>query len=239
MPDWAACLETGHAGDLAALRLFPGIEFAEVGGTYWLRGRNVADGLEHELKKIPGLARFDLVSSDRLRPAGSRIPDRILPAANWRPLRETLVPALPVAALGGQTTHRIPISLVRTTSEQPASGLMIALDDWVAYANTAPLVRLVPLRFAAMEKREVLVLGNPLPPIPGRRYAAAEGLLVPSGFAWSPPVDGAVIAQLLGLTPEDVAVLADDGTHQVIHREQFVPASRSAARRTLAEWNNV
>src|SRR5262245_15243427 len=79
MSGWAACLLKGEAGELVGLRLFPDIQFAEVGGVCWLRGSKLDNDLEQELKKIPGLVRFDLLSGDKLRPAGSRIPDRTLP----------------------------------------------------------------------------------------------------------------------------------------------------------------
>jgi hypothetical protein len=90
-----------------------------------------------------------------------------------------------------------------------------------------------------MENREVLVLGSPLPGIPGRRYAGSEGILVPCGYAWSPSVEVSVLRQLFELHPNDWVLLDEDHTHQVIRAEQFVPASRSAARRTIAEWSNV
>jgi hypothetical protein len=225
--------------DLAALRLFPNIEFAEIGGAYWLRGTTLDDVLEHELKKIPGLARFTLLPSDKLRHAGSRIPDRTLPPAVWRPLRQAVTAALPVAALGGENTQKIPIALIRASEEQPVLALLTGLDAWVEYAAGASLARLAPLRFAATENREVLVLGTPLPSISGRRFAGTEGILAPCGFSWTPKVEPSVLRQLFELRPDDWVLLAEDNTHQIIRAEQFVAASRSAARRTFMEWSNV
>lgn len=239
MPGWAACLLSGRVADLAALRLFPNIEFAEIAGAYWLRGTTLDDPLEHELKKIPGLARFTLLPSDKLRPAGSRIPDRTLPPAVWRQLKQAVTATLPVAALCGENTQRIPVSLVREDKEQPALALFTGLDAWVEYASGAALARLAPLRFAAMENREVLVLGSPLPSISGRRFAGSEGILVPCGFTWTPKVETGVLRQLFELRPDDWVFLDQDNTHQVIRAEQFVAASRSAARKTLMEWSNV
>lgn len=239
MPGWAACLLSGRVADLAALRLFPSIEFTEIGGAYWLRGTTLDETLEHELKKIPGLARFTMLPSDKLRPAGSRISDQTLPPAVWRQLRQAVTATLPVAALCGQNTQRIPVSLVRDDNEQPALALLTGLEAWVDYASGAALARLAPLRFAAMENREVLVLGAPLPSISGRRFTGTEGILTPSGFTWTPKVEAGVLRQLFELRPDDWVLLAEDNTHQVIRAEQFVPVSRSAARRTLMEWSNA
>src|ERR1044071_368531 len=118
MPAWAACLLSGRTSDFAALRLLPNIEFAEVGGAYWLRGTRLDDALEHELKKIPGLARFELLPAEQLRPVDSRIPDRTLPKVGWHSLRQVLVGTLPVAALAGENTRKIGITLVRSEAEQ-------------------------------------------------------------------------------------------------------------------------
>lgn len=239
MPGWAACLLSGRVTDLAALRLFPNIEFAEIAGAYWLRGSSLDDALEHELKKIPGLSRFALLPSDKLRPIDSRIPDRTLPSALWQPLKEAVRATLPVAALSGENMQRIPLVLVRDAEERPALALMLSLDAWLEFAAGASLARLALLRFAAMENREVLVLGSPLPGMPGLRYAGNEAILVPCGFTWSPKVEPGVLRQLFELQPDDWVILHEDHTHQVIRAEQFVPASRSAARRTVAEWNHV
>jgi hypothetical protein len=95
------------------------------------------------------------------------------------------------------------------------------------------------LRFAAAEHREVLVLGNPLPALPGRHYAGKDGILVPCGFSWTPRVEAGVLRQLFDLKAGDFVVLGEDNTHQVMHSEQFVPASRSAARVTRKEWDHA
>ena len=239
MNQWAACLPEAQIAEFAALRLFPGIEAAEVGGAWWLRGGKLNETLERELKKIPRLSLFELLPSNRLRPIESRIPDKILPPANWRPIKERVTVGLPVAALAGEARQKIPVILVRSAKEEKAAALRVSLNDWVRFATHAPAIRLKPLRFAATEEREVLVLGHPLPGIPGKRYSQNSGLFVPCGFTWSPPVDAAVLRELFELKTSDIALLAEDNTHQVIHAEQFVPASRSAARITMAEWSHA
>jgi len=235
---WAACLSNGRASDVAGLRLFAEIDFAEVGGVYWVRGKRLDDVLEHELRKVPGLERFELLDNERLRPVGSRIPDRVLPRVNWRSLRDCSLIKLPLAALCGENTQKVSLVLVRTAEEQPTTALLVRQDDWVEFATIAALVRLERLRFAAAESRDVLVIGNPLPAIAGHRYAGSNGVLAPCGFTWSPAVDANVLRQLFQLNAGDFALLAEDNTHQVIRGEQFVPASRSAARITLAEWTH-
>jgi hypothetical protein len=236
MHPWAACLSDASANDFAALRLFHGIEIAEIGGTWWVRGAALDERLQRELKKIPRLSVFEVLGSQRLRLLESRIPDRNLPPATWRPIKETVGVKLPVAALAGEARQKIQLRLVRNGAEQKAAALQVRLDTWVQYATTAPAIRLKSLRFAAMEERAVLILGHPLPGISGKRYAEDSGIFVPCGFTWSPGVDAAVLRELLELKENDIALLAEDNTHQMIHAEQFVPASRSAARATQRDW---
>jgi hypothetical protein len=239
MHPWAACLSNAKADDFAALRLFQGIEVVEVGGVWWLRGNKLEESLERELKKIPHLRVFEVLPSQRLRPIESRIPDRTLPPATWRPIKETVAVRLPVAGFGGEARQRIPLVLLRSAAEEKIAALQVSLDEWVRYATEAPAIRLKSLRFAAMEERQVLIVGHPLPGLSGKRYANSSGILTPCGFTWSPPVDAAVLRKLLNLKSSDIALLAEDNTHQVIHAEQFVPASRSAARTTMSEWSHA
>src|SRR5207248_2131641 len=119
---------------------------------------------------------------------------------------------------------------------RPASVLVTALADWVAYATTVPAIRLRPLRFAAAADGRALVRGTPLPPIQGRRYTEAAGLAVPAGFDWSPPVEPAVLRKLLGLGDGDLALFDEDATYERIDASQFARATRSAARATAASW---
>jgi hypothetical protein len=104
---------------------------------------------------------------------------------------------------------------------------------WARWAGAAALVRLARLRFAASSDGRVVVHGAPLPPLDGRRFTQTEGVAVPCGLAWSPPVGGPVLRELLGLREGDLALFEPGGTYELIEASAFVPASRSAARRTL------
>src|ERR1051326_5119984 len=153
MHRWAACLSDARADDFAALRLFPAIEVATVGGAWWLRGAKLDQDLQQELKKIPRLIIFEILPSQRLRPVESRIPDRTLPPAAWRPIAEAVAVKLPIAALAGEARQKVPVTLVRSAAEQSPAALQVDLAEWVQYATQAPASRLRPLRFAAMEEQ--------------------------------------------------------------------------------------
>jgi MoxR-vWA-beta-propeller ternary system domain bpX2/FtsH ternary system domain X7 len=237
MNAWAACIDRADCHELAGLRLFAGAECAAVGGIVWLRGSDSSEDLERALAKVPGLERFELLLSGRLKARHSRIPGGILPPASWRPLKEMLVPVLPSAALAGQTRQKLALTLRRSRQEQTPAALITNLAAWTEFASQAPSIRLERLVFAVAEDRQTLVLAEPLPALPGLRLTNQTGVLTPCGYAWSPTVEPAALRELFGLAPDDVAILAPDGTHQVVRAEQFVRASRSAARATAAGFD--
>ncbi|MDB6112408.1 MAG: hypothetical protein JWR69_4158 [Pedosphaera sp.] len=238
MTAWAACIKSADRDALAAIRVFPGTECAEIGGIVWLRGEDLSEDLERALAQIPGLERFELLAPDRLKSPRSRIPCGTLPPRSWRALKDTIVPSLPLATLPGEARQKLALTLVRSRAEQTPSALITTLAAWADFASQAPMVRLEPLSFAVNEDRQTLVLGQPLPPLTGVRLVNQAGILTPCGYAWSPAVSASMLRELFGLGADDVAVLAADGTHQLVRAEQFVRASRSAARLTLTALNH-
>src|SRR3954454_1579487 len=111
MHPWAACLSDARADDFAPLRLFHAIEVAMVAGVWWLRGAKLDQDLRQELKKIPRLIVFEVLPSQRLRPVESRIPDRTLPSAAWRPIKEIVAVKLPIPALAGEARQKTQVML--------------------------------------------------------------------------------------------------------------------------------
>ena len=94
------------------------------------------------------------------------------------------------------------------------------------------------LHFAADTHGNLLVRGTPLPSLPGRRYALHQGVAVPAGFAWEPPVGVEVLARAFGISGDTMALWHEDGTLTRLHGEQFMPVTRSAVlatEKSLAE----
>jgi MoxR-vWA-beta-propeller ternary system domain bpX2 len=239
MSSWAACIPVVNAAEVAAMRLFSGIECAEVAGTFWIRGSTVSEQMEKALRSISGLQCFELLESGWLKSPESRIPERMLPKVAWQSLRTTILPALPTATLPGETRQKLPVTLVRSYAEQEAAALLADFAEWAAYAAEAPEVRLKSLRFAVNEERKVLIIGQPLPPLKGLQLANYSGILVPCGLSWSPAVDAAVLSELFHRGAEDFVICFEDHTHQLIKPEQLVSASRSAVRATQSAMSHV
>jgi hypothetical protein len=124
------------------------------------------------------------------------------------------------------------LRLVRSTAEDEPALLLTSIEDLTGFADGAAKVRLDRLVLAANEDGAVIVRGMPLPPLPGRRFVLHGSVAIPAGFAWDPPVSSEVLARRFGGSGEELVLWTEDGTIQRLHREQFVPASRSAIRAT-------
>jgi hypothetical protein len=212
------------------LRQVADIEVCEQPDQIWLRGPALEEKLHRPLAAVPGARRFYVLPDGQLQPVASRLPKDWLPRGPWSSLSKWLALDLPRASLGGRLEQRAPMVLVRSAHAETASILLTTIGSWEAYASRAPQVRLDCWRFAVADDGRVVVRGEPLPSMPGQRWVEHEGIAVPAGWRWSPPVEAAVVRTVFGLGPGDVALWETEGTWQRIRAADFVPATRSAVR---------
>ena len=229
---WAARLNRREADVAASLRTWPGIEVCEVGDSIWLRGKRTDESLDIAIRKLPGGERFEVLPDGQLRAADTRVPKGWLPEGEWKPLEQWITLEPQPAALPGVVPGRVEIQLVRATDEREPNVLVTEMGRWAAYAVEASEIRLRPLMFAVAADGRVLVRGSPLPPLPGLRYVEHDRVAIPCGLRFSPPVEPAVLHQLLDLAPEELALFATDGSFERVASDHFVRARRSAARAT-------
>jgi hypothetical protein len=232
---WAVRLPLASAAAAAALRLRTGISAAEQGQWLWLRGEDLDDALDLELRKLPGAVRYLTGPAGTVTEIGRRLPGGELPDdVRWVPLSAWAEVKPQPAALGGEPPVRASLRLERVAVEQPATVLVTTAAAFAEYADSAPLIRLRPLRIAAASDGRAILRGEPLPPLPGRRYAEREGIAVPCGFGFSPALEPAVLRELLDTTPDDLALFHEDGSYERVAAASFARASRGTARATLA-----
>jgi len=235
---WAVRLPAGAAHAAGALRLRAGVTVAEEGDWVWLRGDDLDDALDLELRKLPGGVRHLVGPDGTVTEVGRRLPAGELPAtARWLPLSSWLAPRPQPAALPGELPSRATLRLERTAAEAPATVLVTSIDAFADYACAAPLVRLRRLRVAAASDGRAVLWGEPLPPLPGSRYAEERGVAVPCGFEFKPRLEAEVVQALLGLSPEDLALFDEDGSYERVDSACFARASRGTARATRSAWD--
>jgi len=236
---WAMSMPLEGAVAAATLRKSTDIEACVVDGRLWLRGTKCSDGLDRSLRKILGAERFHRLSGEETARWGETLPSGLLPKGPWIPLKQWLQPTVPATVLPGRISERASLRIVRSSTEQAANLLLVEFQKWREYAATAPQARLSRLSFAASDDGHVLIRGEPLPPLPGTRYIEAEGVARPLGWEWSPAVDAAVIRAAFGLADRELALLASDGSYEVVGADDFVRATRSAVRLTEKELGSV
>jgi hypothetical protein len=137
---------------------------------------------------------------------------------------------LPETALPGQFADPIPLRLIRDSQPRDANLLLTSMETWLSYGGTAEQVRLDRWQFAVSLNGESLIRGMPLPPIPGQRFVEESGIAVPCGWAWSPAVDGIILARVFSRSGQELVLCRADGRMERIAEDQFVRATRSAIR---------
>lgn len=225
-------MKLADAAALAALRLRPGLEVAEASGEIWLRGGPLGDAGTAPIDGVPAVARHVVAADGALVPPGARVPVGRLPDLKWTPLRSWAAltpPEICPPSLAAPAAAAVRLAPGGSPSEPAA--LLAAWDDWEHFALTGPIVRLRPLRFARAPDGPALIVGRPVPPVPGVRFVApAPDVLVPAGRIWTPPVPAAALRERLGARPGDVVFWRERDGALVLPPEVFVPATRGAVR---------
>lgn len=228
---WAISIPLAEAASAAPLRTVPGIEVAETHSHLWLRGEPFPPA-EPLVRGVPADGRFEWIKPSQLRPLSSRIPSVRIPDAPWIPIRDWYPIALPTAALPASAPRPIALKWVRDGTSRESQLLGTSLPALLEWASDAPRIRLDRLRFAVRSREQILVWGSPLPPIDGTHYVVAGRLAFPSGWRWDPPLPIDCIDLWLRAGNDSLIVLHPDATFVRIHREQFVPMTPSALKRT-------
>ena len=229
---WALKIPRDDVGVLGPLRRVEGAEACESDASIWVRGRRSDDALDLRLRAVPGAQRYHVLADGQLIETDARVPWGRLPEGPWRPLHRWLGVTLAQARLGGRIERRIELRLVRSTVERAVSLIETTIDLWHRWAAEAPELRLKSLRFAAAADGRVLVQGEPLPPLPGTRYAVSDGIAVPAGWSWAPAIDATIVRQVLELESNQTVLLRTEGPWEIVDEGSFVRARRSAARQT-------
>ena len=229
---WTVCLPADEAEHLGKLRLINGLSILVDGASVWVRGEYLDDELNQRIRSIPNAERFIIQADRQLTRPGETVPSAQLPDGYWQPLRSWLSLKMPVAGFAAQTDQRVMLKLVRSTRPMLANLMQTSWERWLAYAITAPAVRLSRLGFAVSENADVLIRGTPLPPIPGRLFIEDNGVIVPIGWQFDPNVGSNVVRKVLNLDETEMALFSEEGSFERVPVSAFVQATRSAVRMT-------
>jgi hypothetical protein len=214
---------------LGSVRCQEGLLAAEGADGIWLRGM-AASGVTTSIKQLPALHSYVLDEEEQLFPINKLTPVGKLPALSWQPLARFIPVTLPVSLLPGSLSQPYFPRLVASATMQKPGALLTKLSDWKQYVEFAPLVRLDRLQFAVSGNDEALIIGEPLPPLPGKEYWLQDELLLPAGFDFDPPLLATLVSDEVNAGKDSLILFDETGNWQRISLEYLLPARRSTVR---------
>jgi hypothetical protein len=217
---------------LGTVRCLPGLQAAEDEGCIWVRGIPLPEKIDLRIRQLPGLHTYLLDADNYLFPPGGLTPVGKLKPLNWVALSQYVTIELPVSALPGTITQQHAIRLVPSGRSQPGNALLTDLDTWKTYGEQAPLIRLQQTQFAVSATNKVLVIGSPLPALPGKEYVLHDTLLLPCGYEFDPPAISNLVITRLDPSKGSLLLFDIDGRWEKVPKESFVRSTRSAIRFT-------
>jgi MoxR-vWA-beta-propeller ternary system domain bpX2 len=218
--------------DMEALgphRTKAGWEICELEGSLWVRGTMT----EQEVSALPCLGKFRIDGQGRIIPLGRMVPVGTAPAGPWQSLGSFLTVAAPSSGMPGRTRARLEIRLQRSQRAVPAASILLGMRELAAWVERAPKVRLDRLTFAASTDGRALVIGTPLPPVPGVPHYRYGSLAIACGWEFAPEFWPGWVERALAPGIGAVALVLADGSVEVIGQEGFTPLTLAAVRRTM------
>lgn len=216
---------------LGSIRTWPDLLVALSGDEIWVRGIPV-ESTDIQLRKLPILHTYLADFDGRLFLPGKQTPHNTLKRMTWEALTSFLTVELPVSALPGKNRQTLSVKLAPAPQTAEPAAIITNLAYWKAYADDAPLIRLQELNFAVCASEEVLVIGAPMPSLPGKAFVLRNNLLLPAGYDFEPLAAGAFIATQFAADKGAMILFHPDGQWERIPMHCFVQATRSAIRLT-------
>jgi MoxR-vWA-beta-propeller ternary system domain bpX2 len=217
---------------LGELRTLPQLFAADQGDQIWLRGIAVAQANEAVFLSLPATARYFLGEDHLIFSPGGVTPVAYLPKLSWQPIATYIVPEMPVAAYGGVVEDAFQVKLVVSDAPQAVVALRCDLAQLQAWADSAAEIRIHAMRFAVADDGRALVVGDPLPTIPGEAFWECGGLLLPAGRKLEFAVLASAIRQQLDPDGAHLLLFQADGGFERIPQTNMIQATRSGIRQT-------
>jgi hypothetical protein len=230
---WAS-LPSASLAVLADLRCLPDVRVALIGDRAWVRWPAGEEAVLRRVLPVAGAELFAERNGLWYRP-GHALPTFGLPLdAPTQPLDRALTPA-PFQAEPPPPPQLQParLRLVRDGQPRAATALLAYLEIVRGWADLATTAQLTPLR-AARAGEQVLLVGQPLPPLPGAERFWGVGLLVPLGCRPEPALPERALRAALGVQAEQILLLREGGA-EVIPQAALQPLTRARVRLAAGE----
>lgn len=228
-------LDIKDKATLASIRCVPGLCVAQDDKNIWLRGIDITKDADCLAASLPVKQSFWLDEKKQLFLTGTLVPVALLAEMQWQDLADFIPLEIPVSAMPGKITHILPVHLIPSTTVKESQALVTELSVWKNFAEYASVTRLRLLDFAVSENRSVLIMGIPLPPIPGAEYWKTGNMLLPAGYDFEIPNLDMYISRRIDPQEKHIIVFNTDGSWQLIEKSFFIRSTRSAVRLTMQQ----
>ena len=122
---------------------------------------------------------------------------------------------------------------MKSEAEQSAIASLHSLDSLLAYASSAPEIRMKNLEWVVLADQTVLVYGKPLLPLTGSVFWLYENHLLPAGTDFELPILSEVFYKALQPETPSIVLWKEDASYQLIPRSSFQQLSLSSIRLTI------
>ena len=228
---------------LISLRSRPEFQAARDETNLWIRvDSSIAMDAVCLLSLMPGAELFCLDDRQRLTPIDRSVPVGLLPSGlDWKPFCQLTRLWLP-AILRGKLDDDQPIVsspkrviLKWTPSEHYVTpgALLCDFSDWSAYVLNNIHSKWRSLRFACRSDSEslnTLVIGEPIPSIPGLRLANLNQVLMPVAFTWVPAVPAQAVRRSFGVSDPDWILWEREDSLEIVLDSNLIATTRVSIR---------
>ena len=198
----------------------------------WLKDLDYAHISSVEVQTLPS-KRIYTEKDGKLFPLGSLLPEGRLPSVMWTPISRAFPvsrPSLNHNYFG--LTKTMEIRLITSENEQESVASLFPVKQLGKYLESAPAIRLKPLKWTLLDKHHALVLGTPLLPVAGVTYWQEGRSLLPAGFKLELHALNEHLTSLAGAEGNDLVLWDPSGNYTLIREDQWEQLSLSSFRLT-------
>lgn len=232
MKELILVLDNQDINYLGGFRTYENIYAAQDDNLIWLKISDQSEELMAKIKTLPVKEKYLLDKNDNLFFIDQLTPVAKLKNLNWLPINYFVSLEFPQSLSPAKVESNYLVKLIASARSENGQALITSLDLWKKYVETASEIRLNKLIFAVSENGQVLVIGEPLPSIPGKEYWLKDNILIPCGYNFEIPIIASLISEKLDSTKTNFIVFDINSDYEKISKENFVSVTRSAVRLT-------
>ncbi len=226
-----------HLDDLAQVRQWGNLKVGFEEGLCWIKDFDYAQAHSVEVKSIPFKSIYyekegKLILLDHL------LSERAVPSVLWTPIERALtiqLPSLNHNFFGIE--EKLTVRLVEVQEETEGLAMITSLILLQNYIPSAPTLRLQNLRWCILNSGQVLLVGKPFLPLPGKIYWQRKDFLLPAGYDFDLPLLTDALHKRISPERSNWVLWNTDGSYSLLPKTNLIALSRSSFQLTMNYLN--